>query len=72
MQTAGKVYSFKGEINVPCGLSFDSDDIRQLKKWHDNQIMLDNLSRFDSVKQKNLISATLFNLSIYKHSARIL
>lgn len=66
MQAEERIYTLKGEVNVPCGLSLDSDGVDQLKKWYENQIRLDRLRQFDAIKQKNMISATLFNLKMYR------
>lgn len=65
MQTEEKVYKFTGNINCPCYAHFESESVDRLKKWYDNQMMLERLRPVDHAKVKGLISATLFNLKLY-------
>lgn len=66
MQAEEKVYKFTGNVNFPCYAHFDSESVDQLKKWYDNQMIIERLRPVDNAKIKQMISATLFNLKLHR------
>lgn len=68
MQTEEKVYRFVGNVNFPCCAYFESESVDRLKKWYDNQMMLERLRPVDNAKIKGMIRTTLFNLKLYRLS----